>query len=373
MARHKSRGRRKNPEGLKKSLPLTKCFQSKIGPGVALGAMEFLNRASSNSRCRIQKMINDKDFVQWREKLQRTPHYIRQQFEIGTGAITCDEGFDSLENEFKKVESSVAALVAYHDAFTEALSAFTEHAVKIRDLLELILDVNCSSASSMPLSSAKSATFKDPGSESRREQEWMSSVGLMTAAGSAAPAQPPRGPNLQSKIGEDIMFLEDRVRQPLAVIKDLCIRVRRTLRERQILVADLNFATNRFNRLETRAKLHDGADCKPRERLQARRDLELEKLRYESLNVMLKSELAVFLDAFKHLLRDWFSNFYYNVYTIYYNLHMFSTKNKATLQKPDGGLPSWHTIVEDFRARAELLGSPKVCLSLPTPDHQPSL
>lgn len=279
-------------------------------------------------RNKAQEVVHARGLVQLKKKVYRAPHILKQK--LGMSHQIRDPVFDELEKSFKEVREYVSKLLSHCDSYSKGIRAFVDHSLALSHGFEYLLNnarrwnVRCFAMS--PATHSPIITSSSP----------LKPTGMNLASGGDLESPLPaanvsmhdvsyfrsRQEAVREKIELDLRTFEQNLRLPLLKVFDVCKKVTTTLKQRESLVTDLTSLTEKFNRFETKK---NGGNCltarQEQSKLRVARDLELVKLKYETLNTTFKVELRVLFKLFNSFIARWAPNYFFISYSVAYTLY----------------------------------------------------
>ncbi|SCU98693.1 LADA_0H14774g1_1 [Lachancea dasiensis] len=124
----------------------------------------------------------------------------------------------------------------------------------------------------------------------------------------------------RGRIKADLKLMDRALRQPLVRVHELCLQISELARARETCVAKVLDCTAKYDQWREKNRKHMGPR-QVRDKLRHARDLELERMKYESLNATTKVKVQVFLTLFARLMEKWVEGFILNSYSLAFTLY----------------------------------------------------
>ncbi|SCU90535.1 LAME_0E08966g1_1 [Lachancea meyersii CBS 8951] len=286
------------------------------------------------SQCKVQKLNSDRDFIQLKKRVHRAPRAIQKK--LRSDAQVADLEFDSINGDFKRLKRLVKSLLRNCEKYSNGINCFVERSLALSRLFEYVLKSSAewkmsqpamspTLAATEPTDGAKFLQFNSPGPLTSPLEPFMSPMPLNSSVSEFSSRHDVkrfrrRQEAIGGRIEADLKSMDISLHQPLAKMMQLFIQIGRVLKERELCILDLMSYASKYKRLSS--KKHKRLTVRQaRNKRRYARDLELEKLKYESLTTTIKVELQVLFKLFAKLLENWSLNFMLATYSIAFTLY----------------------------------------------------
>ncbi|SCU97797.1 LAFA_0G13322g1_1 [Lachancea sp. 'fantastica'] len=269
-------------------------------------------------QCKVQKLHKDRDFVQFRKKVYRIPKVVKRRFTTNTPDIrVVDPQFDMLNLEFKRLKRLVACLLKSCECYSISTYSFVDSSLALSKVFGSVL--NCSPQwDRTQLAMSPTWSFKDSSVDLMQPQgsplEPISKRGNFGANKSTAGGRNlsrkarSRENSIRGQIKAELEMFNQNLTGPLVLLHKLFTQIGRVLKERRLCMIDLATCTSKYRYLSSKLR----RPLKPRQlrkKMRYERDLELEKLKYDSLTTAIKVESRVLFTLFRTFFENWTANY----------------------------------------------------------------
>ncbi|SCV04876.1 LANO_0G13366g1_1 [Lachancea nothofagi CBS 11611] len=301
-------------------------------------------------RCKVQEFVNDKDFVHLKRSVHRKPQIIRQKLSAGTPVQ--DPVFDEVNRDFKELKCLVKVLLLNCDKYSTGIRCFVERSLALSSQFEYVLNnsrkwtaarsLRSPAAMSTTVAMATGAAINNILSEGPLS----SPLEPFTIGSSESDAVEfvskhdigrfrSRQEAVRGRIEANLKFVDESLRQPLVKLTQLCLKIECILKERDFCIVDLKSYTEKYNKSNAK-KRKKMPPRQARNKMRYARDLELEKLKYESLTATIKIELQVLFKLFGRFLAQWGASFILTSYSIAFTLYSNLGCHNEVMKMMDG-------------------------------------
>ncbi|CUS20173.1 LAQU0S01e00650g1_1 [Lachancea quebecensis] len=252
-----------------------------------------------------------------------------------------DHELERLTGRFREVQNHISTLSQYCINYSKGVQAFLEHCVKVNRQFEILLNSPrswksfCTTEFSSKRGDYPTVSPLEPLSENYGSDDLIFSISETNPSTRDTSRQRRRQEVAQRLIAADLRMVEQCSVAPLLSITEICKRIACTLQRREILVAGVKERMERLARLENKNRGAPPLGARQqRKMVRIGRDLELEKLKLESLSTTIKVELKVLFKLLDAFVATWAPNFFMTTFSITYTMHRYLGRINADESAP---------------------------------------
>lgn len=250
-------------------------------------------------QCKVHELRNDTDWVNLKRSIIRAPQIIKNKFKR-SGSISTDEAFDVLYKRFTSIDDSLHVLEKELLHSVRSVNSMMTHSVGITEAMAKLFDPNLES----PASEA------DSGANTTGEgySTFMASTKLSKKLNDIHHGATPC-----------LELILSNVRSPVSKVIAISKAIKKSLREREFALLDMNTYSDHLTTLKTKDK---GTLTLKQEQniIRYEKNLVLSRLKYEQINGIFKSELPKFIDFLDQFMRSLQIILYFLQLTIHFQL-----------------------------------------------------
>lgn len=242
-----------------------------------------------------------------------------------------DRELERLTMKFREVQSHISTLSQCCLNYSKGVHAFVKHCVKINRQFEILLNsaqswtTLCSTTSASKRGDYPTTSPLEPFLEKANDSDGLTFAFSEMNQSIRDPSRHQRRQKVALRLIEaDLRIVKQCLVEPLLSIAEICKRVGRTLQRREVLAVAVKERMERLAWLENRTRGASSLDRRQqRKKARVARDLELEKLKLESLSTTIKVELKVLFKLFDAFVTTWAPNFFLTIFSIAYTMHRY--------------------------------------------------